>query len=192
MYLIDLLLMFIVVRLAVRTVPGELTGLIMEMHSFKVPSLAVMWRQTWGRTKSLIFTVFPIYMISSAGVQIAYAYGWLNPVNNAMSFLTVTLLGLPLVAGTLLIFGAARKELILLMAVAIFGANLGAALTPVQLIVLALVGTIYPCFATVGTLTKEFGWKVAWAIIGVNMATALVVGMIAAKVLPLLISLQIM
>ncbi len=133
LYVIDLLIMFVVVRLAVKAVPGELTGLIMEMHSFKTPSLAVMARQTWGRTKSLIVMVFPIYMVASAAVQAAYALGWLNPVNNALSFLTVGWLGLPAIAGTLLIFGAARKELILLMAVAIFGTNLAAVLTPVQL-----------------------------------------------------------
>ncbi len=187
LYVIDLLIMFVVVKLAVKAVPGELTGLIMEMHSFKTPSLSVMAKQTWARTKSLIYMVFPIYMIASAAVQVAYALGWLEPMNNAISFLTVGWLGLPVIAGTLLIFGAARKELILLMAVVIFGTNLAAFLTPVQLIVLALVGTIYPCLATIGTLTKEFGWKAAWAIIGANLATAVIVGVIAAKVLPLVL-----
>jgi len=187
LYVIDLLIMFLVVKLAVKAVPGELTGLIMEMHSFKTPSLSVMGKQTWARTKSLIYMVFPIYMIASAAVQGAYALGWLDPVNNAISFLTVGWLGLPVIAGTLLIFGAARKELILLMAVVIFGTNLAAFLTPVQLIVLALVGTIYPCLATIGTLTKEFGWKAAWAIIGANMATAIIVGVIAARILPLIL-----
>jgi ferrous iron transport protein B len=124
-------------------------------------------------------------MIASAAVQGAYALGWLTPVNNAISFLTVKWLGLPAVAGTLLIFGAARKELILLMAVVIFGPNLAAFLTPVQLIVLALVGIIYPCLATVGVLTREFSWKSAWAIIGANLATAVIVGVVAAKLLPL-------
>ena len=102
---------------------------------------------------SLIYMVFPIYMIASAAVQGAYALGWLEPVNNAISFLTVGWLGLPV------------------MAVVTFSTNLAAFLTPVQLMVLALVGTIYPCFATVGVLTKEFGWKSAWAIIGaINVA----------------------
>jgi ferrous iron transport protein B len=185
LYVVDLLIMFVVVKVAVKAVPGELTGLIMEMHSFKTPSLSVMGKQTWARTKSLIYMVFPIYMIASALVQGAYALGWLDPLNNAIAFLTVGWLGLPVIAGTLLIFGAARKELILLMAVTLFGANLALHLTSVQLIVLALVGTIYPCFATVGTLTKEFGWKAAWAIIGANLATAILVGGIAARLLTL-------
>ena len=185
LYAIDILLVAIVLKVAAKAVPGELTGLVMEMHSFKVPSLTVISKQTWVRTKSLIYMVFPIYMIGSALVQGAYALGLLGPVNQALSFLTVGWLGLPLVAGILLIFGAARKELILLMAVTLLGADLGAALTPPQLIVLALVGVIYPCFATIGSLTKEFGWKPAWTIIGANLAVALLVGGIAAKLLTL-------
>lgn len=183
LYVIDLLLMFAVVRVALRFVPGQLTGLIMEMHSFKTPSMSVVAKQTWARTESLIRMVFPIYMVGSAAVQGAYALGLLGPVNSALSFLTVGWLGLPAIAGVFLIFGAARKELILLMAVALFGANLAAVLSPAQLVVLALVGTIYPCMATVGALTSEFGWRPAWAIIGANLATALLIGGVAAKLL---------
>lgn len=184
-YVINLIVMFGMVKLASKAVPGDLTGMIMEMHSFKTPSLSVMRKQTWARTKSLIYMVFPIYMISSALVQGAYAMGWLNPVNNALSFLTVGILGLPVIAGTFLLFGAARKELTLLMAIAIFGTNLALHLTSPQLIVLALVATFYPCMATVGTLTKEFGWRSAWAIIGANLAITFLVGGIAARILSL-------
>jgi ferrous iron transport protein B len=185
LYAVDIVLMFAVTRLAVKSVPGESTGLIMEMHSFKVPSIPIIAKQTWARTKSLIYMVFPIYMVGTALVQGAYALGALQPIDRALSFLTVGWLGLPAIAGALLIFGAARKELILLMAVAIFGADLAASFTPVQLLVLALVGMIYPCFATIGVLTREFGWKAAWAIIGANLAVAILVGGVAAKVLPL-------
>jgi ferrous iron transport protein B len=185
LYVVVLLIMFGVVKIAVKVTPGELTGLIMEMHSFKVPSFAVVAKQTWARTRSLIFMVFPMYMVGTAVIQGAYTLGWLQPVNNALSFLTVNWLGLPLIGGILLIFGAARKELVLLMAVALFGSNLAAVFTPVQLVVLALVGAIYPCFATVGALTKEFGWKAAWAIIAANLATAILIGGIAARLLGL-------
>jgi len=159
----------------------------MEMHSFKTPSLSVVGKQTWGRTKSLIYMVIPVYIISSVAVQAAYALGWLNPVNQVMSPITVGLLGLPLIAGTFLIFGAARKELVLLTAVAVFGTNLALHLTSPQLVVLALVATIYPCLATVGVLTKEFGWKSAWAIIGASIGVTLVVGGIASRILTLVL-----
>jgi len=183
LYAINLLIMVAVTKLAVKVVPGQLTGLIMEMHAFKTPSLSVIGTQTWARTRSLVLMVFPLYMLSTAAVQGAYATGLLEPLNSVMSFLTVGWLGLPAIAGTLLIFGAARKELILLALVAIVGTNLASVLTPVQFIVLALVGTIYPCMATVGALNKEFGWKAAASIIGANLATAVLVGGVAARLL---------
>ncbi len=186
-YLINLAVMFLMVKLAAKTLPGDLTGMIMEIHSFKLPSLSVMGKQTWARTKSLIYMVFPIYMIASAGVQAAYALGWLNQVNQVLSPLTVGVLGLPVIAGTFLLFGAARKELVLLMAVAVFGTNLALYLTPAQLVVLALVATIYPCMATIGVLTKEFGWKAAWVIIGASLGVTLLVGGMAARILPLVL-----
>ncbi|MDD5338647.1 MAG: ferrous iron transport protein B [Dehalococcoidales bacterium] len=182
LYGIAVLLTFTVVRVAVRVMPGESSGLIMEMHSFKAPSFTTILKQTWARTKSLIFMVMPIYMVTSAVVQGIYALGWLQPVNNAFSFLTSGWLGLPVMAGILLIFGAARKEMVLLMAVVLFGSNLSAVFTNQQIFVLALVSMVYPCFATIGVLIKEYGWKAAWAIIGVNVGVALLVGGIADKI----------
>jgi len=184
-YALLLLVMFVGVRLSAKVVPGELTGLIMEMHSFKTPSLSIMVKQTWSRTKSLIFAVMPIYMIASAAVQGAYALGILTPVGNALSFLTVSWLGLPTIAGVLLIFGLARKELILLMAVVLLGSDLAAVLAPAQLIVLAFVGAIYPCLTTVGVLVREFGWKASLTIIGTNLAVALLLGGLLFRLLTL-------
>ncbi len=188
LYAIDLLIMFVAVKVALRVMPGETTGLIMEMHSFKVPSLSVVTKQTWTRTKSLVYMVFPMYMVGTAVVQGLYAFGMLQPINNIMSFLTVKWLGLPAIAGILLIFGAVRKELILLTLVAIYGTNLALVLTPAQFIVLALVGILYlPCIATIGILAKEFGWKAAVAISAANLASALLVGGIATRLLALVL-----
>jgi len=62
----------------------------------------------------------------------------------------------------LLIFGIIRKEFIPLMLVALFGADLTGVLTPVQFIVLSIIGMLYiPCLSTITILAKEFGWKAA-------------------------------
>ncbi|MFA5309677.1 MAG: ferrous iron transport protein B [Dehalococcoidales bacterium] len=184
LYAVDLIVMFIAGKIALRVVPGDTAGLIMEMHSFKRPSLSVIFKQTWGRTKSLIILVFPLYMAGSAGVQFLYAYGILQPVSNFLSPLTVNWLGLPAIAGILLIFGFVRKEMILLTMTAIFGANLAGVLTPTQLIVLALVGMLYiPCLSTVGILAREFGWKAAAAMSAANLFAALLIGGAASKAL---------
>ena len=123
-------------------------------------------------------------MVGTTIVQGLYAFGALGPINNSLSFLTVGWLGLPAIAGILLIFGAVRKELILLTLVAIYGTNLALVLTPAQLMALALVGMLYLlCIATIGILAKEFGWKATVAISAANLASAILIGGIAARVL---------
>jgi len=189
LYAIDIAIIFVLGRIALKIIPGQSTGLIMEMHSFKIPSFSVITKQTWARTKSLIYIVFPTYIAGSVLVQILYAVGVLKPMSDALSPLTVTWLGLPAITGILLILGVVRKEFILLASVAVFGStNLALFLTPVQLITLALVGILYiPCLSTIAVLAKEFGWRTAAAISAANFATALVVGGITFRLLSLVL-----
>lgn len=186
LYAIDILILFIVGKIALKAVPGEATGLIMEMHSFRFPNLSVVTKQTWTRTKSIIYVVFPIYIVGSAFVQALYAFDVLGPISNFMAPLTVGWLGLPVIAGILLILGAVRKEFILLGLVAIYGENLAGVLTPEQFIVLALIGMIYiPCLSTITVLVKEFGWKAATSISLTNFVTAIIAGGIMFRLLTL-------
>jgi ferrous iron transport protein B len=188
LYAIDIVVMFLLGRLAYKVVPGEPSGLIMEMHTFKVPSISVAAKQTWSRTKSLIYVVFPIYIIGSALVQGLYVLGFLTPIANLLAPITVFWLGLPLIVGVVLIFGAVRKEFVLLMLVAIFGTNLAAFLTPIQFIILALVSMLFiPCLATLAILYREFGWKATGSIALANIITALIVGGIAYRLFSFII-----
>jgi ferrous iron transport protein B len=187
LYVVDVALIFGLGRVAMKVVPGKSTGLIMEMSSFKLPSFKVILQQTWTRTKSIIYLVFPIYIAGSAIVQALYFYNVLTPFSNALSPLTVMWLGLPVEAGVLLILGVVRKEFVLLGAVAIFGtANLALHFSPVQLVVMALVAMLYiPCVSTVAILGKEFGWKAAAIISLANIAAALLIGGLAFRILSL-------
>ena len=150
----------------------------MEMSSFKRPSLKVVLKQTWTRTKSIIYVVFPIYIVGSALIQALYALNVLTPLGDALAPLTVWWLGLPVAAGVLLILGTIRKEFVLVGAVAILGTtNLmtqPGGFTPVQLVVMALVAMLYiPCVSTVAILGKEFGWKATAVITAANIGVAL-------------------
>jgi ferrous iron transport protein B len=187
LYVIDLIIIFALGRVALKVVPGESTGLIMEMSSFKVPSLKTILKQTWSRTKSLIYLVFPLYIVASAFVQVLYAWGVLTPISNALAPLTVWWLGLPVFAGILLIFGAVRKEFTLLMLVALVGTNFAAFLTPVQMIVLALVSLLFiPCISTLTILARDFGWKASGTIALANFASAMLIGGVAYRLLSLI------
>ena len=185
LYVINIALIFVLGKIALKVVPGQSTGLIMEMKSFKVPSLKVVARQTWARTKSLIYIVVPLYIAGSVAVQGLYAVGVLQQISNALSPITVFWLGLPSIAGVLLILGFVRKEMVILAAVAIFSTtNLALFFSHTQLYVLALVNMIYiPCLSTVAIIAKDYGWKTAIIMSIANFAVAILVGGIAFRLL---------
>jgi len=47
LYVVDLLIIFALGRIAFKALPGEPTGLIMEMHDYKVPHAKTVVKQTW-------------------------------------------------------------------------------------------------------------------------------------------------
>jgi ferrous iron transport protein B len=185
LYAFDILLIIAVGRIAFKVMPGESVGLIMEMADYHVPSLKVIAKQTWARTKSLVMIVFPTYIIGSAAIQALYAIGVLSPVNAALTPVTVWWLGLPAIAGILLIFGIVRKEMAILTLAVIAGTtDFGSILTPVQLIVLALVSMLYiPCLATIFTLASESGWKNAIVMTLSEIGLAILLGGITYRLL---------
>ena len=187
LYAFDILLIIIVGRIAFKAVPGESVGLIMEMPDYHVPSVTVVLKQTWTRTKSLVWIVFPAYIIGSAIIQAFYAAGLLTPVNALLSPITVLWLGLPAMIGITLIFGIVRKELtILTLAVIFHTTNFATILSPVQLIVLALVSMLYiPCVSVILVLASEFGWRrAAWISVS-EIIMAIAIGGVAFRVLSL-------
>ena len=187
LYVLDILLIIVLGRLAFTVVPGESVGLVMEMPDYHVPSLSVVLKQTWARTRSLVWIVFPAYIIGSAVLQAVYAAGLLSPVNALLLPVTVLWLGLPAVIGITLVFGIVRKELTILTLAVIFGTtNFAAVLSPVQLIVFALVTMLYiPCISVILVLASEFGWKRALAISALEVVLAIAIGGIAFRVLSL-------
>lgn len=187
LYVVDVAIIFALGRVAMKVVPGKSTGLIMEMSSFRVPSTKVVLKQTWTRTKSIIYIVFPIYIVGSALVQALYVLNVLNPISDVLAPLTVMWLGLPATAGILLILGTIRKEFVIVGAVALLGtSNLLSGFSPVQLVVMALVAMLYiPCISTMAIMGKELGWKATAVITVANIAVALLVGGLAFRLLSL-------
>ena len=108
-------------------------------------------------------------------------------MNNLLAPVTVLWLGLPAIIGITLIFGIVRKELTILTLAVIFGTtDFTAILSPVQLIVLALVSMLYiPCISVILVLASEFGWKKALAISATEIIVAIGLGGIAFRVLGL-------
>jgi ferrous iron transport protein B len=185
LYVFDILLIIVLGRIAFKAVPGEPVGLIMEMPDYHVPSVPVVLSQTWARTKSLIWIVLPAYILGGIAISGAYSAGLLDPINAILSPITVLLLGLPSVTGVVFVFGIVRKEITILTLASLFGTtDFAAVLTPVQLIVFALVTMIYtPCISTIYAFAREFGWKRALFITAAETGLAIILGAIASRVL---------
>ncbi|MDH5734317.1 MAG: ferrous iron transporter B, partial [Candidatus Bathyarchaeota archaeon] len=189
LYIIDLVIIFLLGRLAFKALPGEPTALVMEMSDYRVPHLQTVLKQAWFRLMEFIKMAFPLIIVGSLLIKLAEVVGLLNPIASLLSPMTVTWLGLPAITGIALIFGVLRKELTLIMLATLFETadfaqvpNFG----PVQMIVFTLVTMFYiPCIATIAALAKEFGWKKALFITVFEIVFAILVGGIAFRLLTL-------
>jgi len=187
LYVLDLLIIFALGRLAFRTLPGEPTALIMEMHDYRLPHLKTVLKQTWFRVAEFIKIAFPLIIVGSLAIKFAEVLGLLEPIAIVLSPVTVIWLGLPVIIGIALIFGVLRKELALIMLATLLGTtNFAQVLTPVQMVVFTLVAMFYiPCIATIAALVREFGWKKALFITVFEIVFAISLGGVALRVLAL-------
>jgi ferrous iron transport protein B len=190
LYIFNLAIIFILGRLAFKVLPGEPTALIMEMSDYRWPHLKTVLKQTWFRLAEFIKIAFPLIIFGSITIKLAEIFGLLEPIENLLSPITVTWLGLPLITGITLIFGVLRKELTLIMLATLSGTTNFAEIPgfgSVQMVVFTLVAMFYiPCIATIAALTKEFGWKKALYITIFEILFAILLGGVAFRILTLL------
>ena len=185
LYMINLLVLFFLGRLAFKILPGEPTALIMEMHDYRVPHVQTVLKQTWFRLAEFLKIAFPLIIVGSLTIKLAEVFGLLEPIATVLSPVTVVWLGLPAITGITLIFGVLRKELTLIMLATLLGTtNFAQVLTPVQMVVFTLVAMFYiPCIATIAALVREFGWKKALFITVFEIVFAIILGGVALRVL---------
>jgi ferrous iron transport protein B len=174
-----------------RFLPGRSTGLVMEMFPFRRPEARAILRKTWSRFQDFVFVATPIVLVGSillGGLHETGLLWWLTaPLRPVME----GWLGIPAVAGLTLVVAVLRKELALQLLVTLamvqYGpqaSNLLSFMSPGQVVVYALVNTLYvPCAATIAVLARELGWRRACLISGFTVAIALLVGRAARLVL---------
>ncbi|MEM2934539.1 MAG: ferrous iron transport protein B [Halobacteria archaeon] len=185
LYILNLLLIFALGRVAFKVLPGEPVGLIMEMPAYRKPILKIVAKQSWYRVKDFIRVAFPLIIFGSLSIKILELVGLLDPIASLMSPITVSWLGLPNLVGIAFILGVLRKELTLIMlATLLETSNFALVLTQKQMIVFALVTMLYiPCIATIAALIKELGWKKAFYVAIFEIAFAIFIGGIAQRLL---------
>jgi ferrous iron transport protein B len=185
LYLFATLVIFVVGKIFSRFLGGEPVELIMPMPDYKMPHFKTISYQTWLALKEFIYIAAPMVIISGVIIQGINLAGWMPAISSFLGPVTVTWLGLPAVTGILLIFGILRKELILVMLAAYLGtANFAEALTPQQMITLAVVSMFYvPCVATISVLWKDYGWKKALAICVLEIGFAILLAGMVSRIL---------
>jgi ferrous iron transport protein B len=187
LYFFDLILIFILGRIAFKALPGEPIGLIMEMPSYKLPLIKNIIIKTWVRTKDFIYIAFPLIIGGSTILEALMLTGWIWSINDFMAPLIVNWLGLPKIIGIPLIFGILRKELTLILLSELTGTlEFNNILTPIQMIIFSIVTMIYvPCIATIAVLKREFNWTKAIGIAIIDIFLALLIGGLTFRILSL-------
>lgn len=186
-YGIILVMIFLVGWLLNRWLPGQVSGMIMEMPPLRRPMLGPVLSKTWLRMKHFVYIAVPLLLLGSFLIGALHVSGFLNSIAEPLAPFTTGLLGLPAVAIIPLIYGFIRKEGALVLLVSIAGtSNLLTFMTPLQIFVFALVVAIYvPCIATVAILRSELGWKDAIVISFGTFLLAVLVGGLFSHLNPL-------
>jgi ferrous iron transport protein B len=169
-----------------KIMPGESTGLVMEMFPFRRPSLVSIFKKTWLRLKDFIFIAAPLIIAGSFILGLLYESGWILKLITPLQPIMEGWLGIPAVAGLALIFAFLRKELALalllvLAAQAIPGVTESSSLldfmTAGQIFTFALVTAIYiPCVAALAVLWRELGVRDSMLIALSTVLLAFILG----------------
>ncbi|MBN1217067.1 MAG: ferrous iron transport protein B [Candidatus Lokiarchaeota archaeon] len=183
LFLINFIVIIFVGRILNKTMPGECTELIMEMHEYRKPNTRVIIKQTWVRTREFVFRSLPIIILIGILLEVMYIFSVLESVNIILTPITVFCLGLPAVTGIFLIYGILRKELTFalleVLAVSIGVGSVSLLLSPIQMFVFSLVTMLYiPCFATIIIIAKQTNWKYALQISLLEITIAIIIGSI--------------
>ena len=159
-YILNIIVIIISGKILSRLLPEVTPGMILEIPAYHVPSIKVALAKTWLRMKEFIFIAWPLLIVGSTVLSLLQYYKTDMLINNFFSPLT-SLLGLPLVVGTTLIFGILRKELSMLMLIQAIGTtDVIAVMSTTQIMTFTIFIIFYvPCVATIAVLWKEIGSK---------------------------------
>ncbi|MFQ6082660.1 MAG: ferrous iron transport protein B [Candidatus Aminicenantia bacterium] len=178
-YFFNILLLSFLGRIMTFFFPSLSAGLILEIPSYKIPSLRSILQKTYFKLKSFLSFAWPILILGSLILAVLQYLGFDRVINLILSPIVVKALGLPQELGTTLIFGFLRKELSLIMMLQALGVNyqdILAVISPKQIMVFTVFLSLFiPCLSTFSILWKEMGRKIALISAALNITVALIV-----------------
>lgn len=172
LYLFNLLVIAVTGRILSGLMPEDTPGLILEMPTYRMPTLKNVTGKAWFRVREFVVEAWPILIAGSAILAALNFYNAAVAFNLLVRPLTWSL-GLPLEVGVPLIFGILRKELSLVMLSQALGTvNFDSVLTVPQMVTYATFVMFYiPCLATLAVLKRELGTR---AMVVITLLTVVV------------------
>jgi len=181
-YFFNILIVAVIGRLLSFFFKDPSPGLILEIPSLKMPSLANMIRKTYLELKSFVKFAWPLLVAGSVVLSLLHYLSLDRILNVAFSPLIVYGLGLPQELGITLVFGFLRKELSLIMMLQALGVDYKNLLTVISreqiLVFTVFVSFFIPCLSTFAILWKEIGRRIAFISVGLSIAVAIVVSLL--------------
>ena len=176
-YLFNIFVIALTGRILTRLLPEDTPGLILEMPSYRIPTLKNIVSKTWFRVREFIVEAWPLLILGSLLLAILVYYQ-LSVYIDVLVRPFTWLLGLPAETGVPLIFGIFRKELSLIMLRQALGVtDFSQALTYLQMLVFTVFVVFYiPCLATLSALRRELGWRSMLAVSALTVIIALAAG----------------
>ena len=178
-YLLNILVIALMGRLLTWLLPEDTPGLILEMPTYRMPTLKTVWAKTWFRVKDFIVEAWPL-LIAGSVVLAVLTYFNLSSVLDTLVRPFTWVLGLPAQTGVPLIFGVLRKELSMIMLRQAMGvADFSQALTKLQMLTYTVFIVFYiPCLPTLSVLKREFNSRDMFKIVGFTLAVATLTALI--------------
>ncbi|MEM2899694.1 MAG: ferrous iron transporter B, partial [Thermoplasmata archaeon] len=178
LYAFDIAIIIVVGYILGKYLPGEKTGLVMEMPILRMPDFVGSLKKAWLRMQEFVYVAFPLIILGSSGLGILSGLELLDDIQSIFEEPSMLILGLPGFAVTALIIGIIRKEMALEM-LAVLGGTMvfSEILTNVQMYVFSLVCIIYvPCIATIAVLKREFGIRDSLLITTFTVLLSILIG----------------
>ena len=178
-YLFNIVVISLTGKVLSWLMPEVTPGMILEIPPYRWPSTRVIFRKTWFRIREFVTVAWPILILGSIVLGMLEYFQLDQLINQGLSPLT-TLLGLPTVVGTTLIFGVLRKELALVMLTQAIGTTqVLTVLSSNQVLTFTIFITFYiPCVATMAVLSKELNRSWMTGVVFITLILAILLSLL--------------
>ena len=164
-----------------KTLKYEPSNLAMELPELQMPTVRNILLKTWMRISDFFKLAVPLLIVGSIIIELLVHFEMLDAIVEPMSWLTVSLLGLPAVTIIAFIAGILRKEMsygmLVILAASVGIEDITLFMSVQQFIVFGLVMAIYiPCLATMTAMYRELGLKDTVKVSLASMTVAVAIG----------------